>query len=410
MNSQPMGVMNNEVTQGVWLDLFHGYADLRSNFKDPNSVGYKQWTRLYGVRELPSRLANLPNEVKHKQQQKKLVAMVVNPDIHCGIREHTSYFSSRVETPILTVSQDPRAKSFDDVIQQCLDAQVSIAHIQHEFSLFLDTDAFTELLKGFQKNNIRCVLDFHTGSPDPAGTEKMLVWGRLASAVVTHTNVVSIMLNSLNPIQVPLAIHDDCLWAPEADKIVAIEREKLASTIIIGAVGFHNEHKGFYQLAQAMGLIRRKFADTKLLIIGSHSFPWQDLSFQKVKRASELGTSLLIDRFMPIPEVVRTLAVCDVVVLPYRIHSRSQSGAVETALLSGRPVITSQSQMFDHIPTDHTLCRMSPDVSVKTMGETLRDVIYPQPDCVRLSRSRLAERRGSTIAKRYDELYKKLLV
>jgi len=406
------GLNNDEKTTGIWLDLFHAYPDLHNAFKNPESLSYKAWTRIHGVNELPSRIANMPggsaNSSKPGYVRSAKVAMVVNPSIHCGIREHTSYFTEHLKTPCVTVSQDPRAPDFYSVVADCLVNRVTVAHIQHEFSLFLDRSAFTRLLTKLKESKIKIVLDLHTGSTKEEDIKDLTGWAGMSDEVITHSDKVSAVVASSNPKQFPLALRDDCLWAQEADDFVRVEPEKVDSSLLVGSIGFHNDHKGFYQLSQAMGLVRRKFADAKLMIIGSHNFPWQDLAFEKVKKTAALGPLLLIDRFMEISEVVRTLGLCDIIVLPYRVNSTSQSGAVETALLAGRPVITSDSEMFSHIPTGHIVAKVGVDATVKELGETIREHAVQQPSSVRLSRYRLALRRGSCLARAYDNLYESL--
>lgn len=401
-----VGVMNNETTSGIWLEIFHNYIDLQTNFKDPNSLGYKMWTRSFGVFEFDSRVANLKRPAVGNLPVK--VGMVVNPSIHCGIREHTSYFSKHIKTPCVSISQDPKSSQFDEVIQQCKTLGITILHIQHEFSLFLDRAGFGKCLDNLNSLGIRVVLDFHTGQVEETDIAQMKTWVDKVAKVVVHTDSVYQQFASEKTVQIPLAIEDDCLWAPEADSLIDIPPDKLKTTVTIGSIGFHNEHKGFYQLAQSMGLVRRRYPDANLLIIGSHTFPWQDLSFKKVHRVCVQFPSLLLDRFMGIPEVVRTLAICDLVVLPYRIHSKSQSGAVETALLSGRPVMLSESWMFNHIPNEHIVGRLPIDATPKDIGEKVRDTVIQQPDCVKAARTRLASRRGSKLAQLYDKIYQEV--
>lgn len=330
------------------------------------------------------------------------IGMIVNPNVMCGIREHTLHFYNHLQTPKCLLSQNPEAKDHGDLLEKIKAEGVSIVHVQHEYSLFQDAIAFAVFIEMLGAARIRLVMDLHTGLTSKEATSHLNHWRHHASRIIVHTERMKERIPEA--VLVPLAIPDDAMWASEVDTLVQDDAP------IIGAVGFHVPHKGFVYLAQAMGLIRRDFPGTKLLIVGSHYNDRQHKSFHLTKEAAAQGPHVLLDRYVSATELVRTLAVCDLVVLPYRVDGLSQSGAVETALLSGRPVLLSRSTLLSHIPEDLCVGYVPTEATVRELGCAIRETLAVciSSQAVRRSRGRLVERRGSTLASVYDYIYEQI--
>ena len=405
MSRPYVDIVSGESIPEIWLRIHAAFPDLREAYPDPlgrDRESFISWARFWGRKEWEYRVGRVAPKI--------VVGMVVNPDLRCGIREHTGYFAQHLATPIETLSQDPAASNHQGLLGDAKIRGVTTLHIQHEFSLFRDMGAFSFLLQAAKEQGFKTVLDFHTGDLD--GGERLKfskTWAGLVHKVVVHSPKVAEDLTEFNPIQIPLALPDQALWHRSLDKVVS------TGAPIVATFGFHGHHKGFKELVLSMGVVRNRFPGAWVVVIGSHNFPWQDLYFTEVLRAVENtgpGHAVLLDEFLSIEEVIRTLAVADVVVLPYRIHAKSQSGAVETAILSGRPIVASATELFAHIPDDHFAARFPHDVDVAGMGRVVRDTLEKNlvPTSVRKSLARATERRGSVLASIYDTIYKSLEV
>ncbi|KKW13280.1 MAG: hypothetical protein UY48_C0003G0102 [Candidatus Gottesmanbacteria bacterium GW2011_GWB1_49_7] len=329
------------------------------------------------------------------------VGMVVNPNVLCGIREHAMNFLGHLKTPCVVLSQDPEATSHAQFFESAIQQGVTILHIQHEFSLFRNPEAFTELLEMAALGDVKIIMDLHTGPADKA-VILLKSWLELSALCIVHSDNMAGAFPEA--VQVPLAVSDESLWAPEADVLVE------DSQPIVGTFGFYVKHKGFMDVAQAMATVRRVYPGAKLLIVGSHVLPHQDAYFKSVKNTAQTGPHLLLDRYMSAPEVTRTLAVCDALVLAYRTNGVSQSGAVETIFTAGRPVLISSSTLLSHVPTDVSAGYFPVDASARKIGDALLEVIekHQLPSCVCVSRTRLVARRGSLLAGIYDSIYEDL--
>lgn len=392
-------VADQEPTPEVWSRIFWASHDLKRTFSDPEDARFKRWTRTFGASEWPARYGLV--EASYREIP-ATVGMVLNPELRCGIREHTGYFQTHLLSRCISLSQNPRASDHTELLLQAREQGVKLLHVQHEFSLFREWGALTKLLQAAKEFGIRVVFDVHTG-PAPEDWRKALVgWCALADRVVTHSALTTTFLADLKPVEIPLAAPDAALWHPAADEVFARDGPT------IGTFGFFNEHKGFSELAQAMGSVRRKHPGTKLLILGSCISKAQEKYREKVQ---QVPNTHIIGDFFSIETLVRTLSACDLLVLPYRVNVESQSGAVDTALLSGRPCLVSKSTMFQHIPPECFAGTCATDASPGDLASAVITALeqHRLPPSAKAVQRRMLERRGSRIATRYDALYREFL-
>ena len=392
-------VSDQEPTPEIWSRIFWASHDLKRTFSDPEDPRFKKWTRTFGAAEWTARYGLV--EASYREQP-AAVGMVLNPELRCGIREHTGYFQEHLLTRCFVLSQNPKASDHTEILLRAREQGIKLLHVQHEFSLFREWAALTKLLVDAKQAGIRTIFDVHTG-PQPEDWRKALVgWCTLADRVVTHSALTSSFLADLSPVEIPLAVPDAALWHPAADDALVQDGP------VVGTVGFFNMHKGFSELAQAMGSIRGRHPNTKLLILGNSVNKAQD---QYQAKVAQIPNTHIIHDFLPVESLVRTLAACDIVVLPYRVNVESQSGAVETALLSGRPVLISESTMFKHIPAECFIGTCPTEASPGDLASAVVSALdkHIRPPYAKAVQRRMLERRGSKIAACYDALYQGLL-
>lgn len=116
--------------------------------------------------------------------------------------------------------------------------------------------------------------------------------------------------------------------------------------------GLVREYKGLKHLLKAMPVIKEKYADCRLVIAGD--FGSSEPEYRKL--IDELDIADRVDIYgghIPIPQVEKFFAACDLVVLPY--ESATQSGVIQVAYSFRKPVLaTNVGGLPDVVSDDKT--------------------------------------------------------
>jgi glycosyltransferase involved in cell wall biosynthesis len=234
----------------------------------------------------------------------------------CGLAEYTKELTRHVDGAHVVASvPDLRG--------------VSTLHIQHEFSLFSDTDMAATLRRA-REARVSSVVTMHTVTPEPHA------WEQYADTLITLTRRGETMLRQRHPSRRVVRIPLGC---PEY-----FPPRKTARGRIIGAFGFLNRYKGFWQLLDLL----RELPDTKLLLF-SHA---RDQSLERQWDIDSAGLPVRRERsYLPHEEIARRLAAeADILVFWYAdIAHAATSAAVRLAMATGVPVLASRSAMFDDV-------------------------------------------------------------
>lgn len=104
--------------------------------------------------------------------------------------------------------------------------------------------------------------------------------------------------------------------------------------------GFVREYKGVHILIEALPVVRERFPEVYLLVVGEF---WDDReSYEQQVKLLGLETNVrLIDRYVPNEEVALYFKAADLVVLPYT--AATQSGVLQLALGFGVPVVSTRA-------------------------------------------------------------------
>jgi len=123
---------------------------------------------------------------------------------------------------------------------------------------------------------------------------------------------------------------------------------------LIASFGFLRPHKGLVELVEALSILRGVFPGIRLLAQTS-LYPSAD-SAEYLERVGQridalaLGDAVILDSdFRPIDVAIARLARADVIVLPYAASDEGSSAAAATALAARRPLVTTQSRIFDDV-------------------------------------------------------------
>lgn len=162
------------------------------------------------------------------------------------------------------------------------------------------------------------------------------------SKVFVHDDAEMLRLRSFGPVRRTDIGISDISHSPSST---------LIRDTVIGTFGFLRPHKGTQRLIEAMKYIREVRGDVRLRALCA-LYPSEDS-----KKEHEACTNLIdrlnandyieLDTSFQTPDaVLRALAQCKVLVLPYEESSEGSSAAASTCLGARRPLIGSKSRIF----------------------------------------------------------------
>jgi len=94
---------------------------------------------------------------------------------------------------------------------------------------------------------------------------------------------------------------------------------------------------------------------------------------ESVKRFGLEDNVIFINKFLEFQQIVKTLQLADIVILPYADVKEGASGAVRTSIASSRPIITTDSYIFDSLPVGIKMPDNKPTTIAHFAKELLSD-------------------------------------
>ncbi len=163
-----------------------------------------------------------------------------------------------------------------------------------------------------------------------------------ADFYITHSNSDAEDLKSIirNP-KMAITVHPayNFFRRENMSKQKARERLKLSETDkVVLFFGLVREYKGLKHLLNAMAILKEKL-QIKLLIAGDFAGNREVYDGLIKKNAIEENV-IITDQHIPISEVEKFFAACDLVVLPY--ESATQSGVIQVAYSFEKPVLATR--------------------------------------------------------------------
>lgn len=155
-----------------------------------------------------------------------------------------------------------------------------------------------------------------------------------ANYIIAHSNSdANILKKMMSHMQIEVNPHPAYNFFKIKGMTVTEGRKQLAlrqDEKVLLFFGLIREYKGLKHLLNAMPLIRKKYPDIKLLIAGDFGKEENRKIYDDMIHRLELGESVKVfGGHIPIPEVEKFFAACDMVVLPY--ESATQSGVIQVA-------------------------------------------------------------------------------
>ncbi len=244
---------------------------------------------------------------------------------------------------------------YEGVVKCIKELSPDVVHIQHEYGIFKSLDGFIKLMRGIKELGCRLVVTLHTVAHALKGMEyvefqRELV--RLADAVVVHSVLqeYELLMEGVDSSKL-LRIPHGTLLNPyrtysrsRLSKDLRIKESLGSDYVLITTPGFIRRDKGLATLLKATKLIS-KYYDVKLLLIGTPQFDGYKYLSEVSELLKSLGnTVVFIRRFLNREELLKFIALNDIIVFPYvDKHHLGVSGAFHLAIGTHRPVVCSKA-------------------------------------------------------------------
>ena len=246
-----------------------------------------------------------------------------------------------------------RTEFYNDLIKES--KKYDLIHIQHQYGLFNNTNAWVTLLKSIKSKKILTVHDMVPPN------EQLLTYFNetfhLADKLIVHTPTCYEMLLRWN------CPKEKIVQIPHGTKLIDVPNKDVARETlglpkdakIILSWGFIWESKGILELIEILKEIKKTYPEAIFIHAGGvHPILQKSQYLGKIlKTAVQFGLTpkdLIITGWLPEESVPTYFGVADVIVLNYARGSASASGAGHRAMSGHRPIVKSDDNCLEDIP------------------------------------------------------------
>lgn len=217
---------------------------------------------------------------------------------------------------------------------------------------FYTLEALIKLISATRRPNRRVFLTIHS-LPEDDYRKYIDVLGKIKSIIV-HSEKDKLKLEKSGYKNVVRFEHGVKEFQDQSKRML---RGKLGVTSepIIASHGLIHEHKGLLETLQAIALLIKDYPKLKFLSVNAlnKDNATSSVTFGKMQEyivANKLEDHvLLVPEFLDKSEIVRLLQLADILVLPYGELNEGASGAVRYCLAAKRPVIITNSSIFEEL-------------------------------------------------------------
>ncbi len=307
------------------------------------------------------------------------------PPVHCGIAEYTKMLSSALislshKVDIIVFSTNEAYKEFyeDNVakVYPCYSrferdyskliealkdvGGVDVLHVQHEYGIYGSNRELIDALIEAKRDGLAKIIGItmhtvdHPYSPRANVTLKFQTWIDELDFVIVHSPLQEFELHiqGIDPSKVYRIPHGTlinpylCKTRDELCRSLRIEGE--FEGVILTVPGFLRKDKGIDVLLDALRIL----SDLKFtLVIAGEP---QDEEMVRLIETSEFKT-ILIERYLSSDEILKTVALADAIILPYRDKkSYAVSGILHLSMGSLKPIVGTRVprliEFYQHAP------------------------------------------------------------
>lgn len=365
------------ISQFRWTSAAHRLAGLWSEagveVNQPRLAMVTSWNSRCGIAEYARYLLNA-----HTQQQ---------PDIQVEVLSSPSDGLWRDSVVPVRVCWTDRDDTLENLRRELHHGRYDAVHFQFNFGFF-DLERLANIIRDLKQSGKIVLATFHA-TADTIISGQLVSLGAISPAlqlldlIFVHTLADQQRLAALGITGNVRLIHHGNILFPQEDKVL---RQSLGISFrpVIGTFGFLLPHKGILELLQALHILRREFPNIGLLAhCALHHDPISaqfEARVREVIRDLDLGSAVLLStEFLAAEEAVLLLQMADVLVLPYGKTKESSSAAVRFAIAAGRPVITTQEQIFEDVQeATYQVPNNNPEVLAQTIRKVLTDASFAQ--------------------------------
>ncbi len=339
------------------------------------------------------------------KSKKHKVALMSSWNVRCGIAEYSRFLVHSLESKNIDLLIIGNANSdlkscylVDDITQNIhhlwlydnimwKDSKINIEGIVNllleegipNFIIQYHRGFFSQLMlmalvKSCIKATIKVCVTMHNSREIP--NDYFVEMNNLGITIFVHSLDEKERLDHLgikNVFHVPLGIAD----FQDEDVNSVRRRLRISGSPVIGSFGFLRPHKGVAELIEAIGILKNQYHD--ILFLGVHAlYPSHD-SREYLKQCNQLMNKfnisdnvIMLTDFLDIEQVISYLHACDIVVLPYHESKEGASGVAASAFAAKRPLIISNSSIFNGIKN---LCYCVNTIQPKALATEIHHVI-----------------------------------
>jgi len=275
------------------------------------------------------------------------VTIYVLCDENCGEERYDSYAGAYVYPTF-----KKRSSSYDSILNQLSRiGDVDLIHVQHEYGIFGSNDSILQALIKAKSEGLvkKVVFTLHTVQHPLYGDKESLDFQRrlsYADAIIVHSYLqeFEIQQQSVDPIKIYRIPHgtllNPFLGAPRFKLIeqLGIKGENIKGYIMT-TPGFLRRDKGLDILSEALEYLRRRGNTDMTLIVAGELRDKEVLSF--LDYASKYVNVIVLERYLSNEEILKLIALADIVMLPYRdkLGMYSVSGILHLSMGSFKPIV-----------------------------------------------------------------------
>lgn len=343
------------VSEGQNVKVIEGDGDLR---------------RLVG-RKVPNNMLD-HQDLNIKNIHELKIALVCNWNDKCGISTYTGYLANAIKNKVSKIRvfseyTEDQTKEDEDFVDRCwkrednlltlakriLDWNPDFIIIQHEFGIFPNAFRFMQFTEAI--DHVPYVVVMHSVYEH---LDK-LVYSESCKNIIVHSKEAKNILRNLGNTREIDVIPHGCIASPETEELWNI----MKSPYTIMQFGFGFEYKGVERAISAIAHLKRtdpKFENIFYFFLwstNSHNTIIQNEYYNKlIKLAEEENVRdniAIVKKYQSDKMLNLYLRLAKMVIFPYVVNGDNKvygsSGAIRIAMAHGKPVIASDSHLFDDL-------------------------------------------------------------
>lgn len=241
-------------------------------------------------------------------------------------------------------------KDFNKLMTAIKTYQPDIVQFQYN-PAFYSVKLMLELIEKLKNLNIKTVITLHSV---PESYQDITAELNLADKILIHSHVDADLLKSWGATNIELIEHGFISFKDESkEKLRA--RIGIKNSPIIASHGLIHDKKGILETLAAINILKERYSNILYLAINAVN-PNNSTSnkvFQQIQtyiNENKLANNvILISKFLDTAEIVKLLHLSDMAVLAYGDVKEGASGAVRTCIGARRPIIITNSYIFNNL-------------------------------------------------------------